>query len=202
MGCHFLPQEIFSTQGLNPRLLLHLLHCRQSLYRWATREALYYDLNVVLPFTFRLLIHLEFIIEQAFLPSLSCHVPLSDIKCPCICIFFSCSLYAASLVCLSISMLISHCFYYCCSVAKPCPILWDPMDNSTLGFPFLHNLLEFAQTHVHWISDTIQPSHLRDPLLLPSIFPSIRVFSNELALHIKCLKYWGFSFSISPSKEY
>ena len=67
----------------------------------------------------------------------------------------------------------------------------------------LHYLLEFAQTHVHWVSDAIQTSH---PLLpsspLPSIFPSIRVFSNESALHIRWPKYWSFSLSPSTSKEY
>ena len=64
--------------------------------------------------------------------------------------------------------------------------------------------LEFTQTHVHWVSDAIQPSHplLLPLLLLPSIFPSIRVFSNELALRIRWPKYWSFSFSIIPSKEH
>ena len=52
----------------------------------------------------------------------------------------------------------------CCLVAKSCPMLCDPMDCSTLGFPVLYSLPEFAQTHVHWVDDTIQPSH---PLLLP-----------------------------------
>ena len=57
--------------------------------------------------------------------------------------------------------------------------------------------------HVHRISDAIQPSHLRRPLLFPSsIFPSIRVFSNESVLQIRRPKYWSFSFSISPSDEY
>ena len=79
--------------------------------------------------------------------------------------------------------------------------LCDPMDCSTPGFPFLHHLLEVAQTHVHRVGDVIQPSHpLSSPSPLPSIFPSIRVFSNELFLHISWPKY--FSFSISPSKEY
>ena len=60
---------------------------------------------------------------------------------------------------------------------------------------------EFAQTHVHWVDDVIQPSHPLLPLLLlPSIFPSIRVFSNESALCSRWPKYW--SFSISPSNEY
>ena len=71
------------------------------------------------------------------------------------------------------------------------------------GFPVLHHLLELAQTHVHQVSDTIQPSHpLSFPLLLPLIFPSIRVFSSELALCIRWPKYWNFSYSISPSNEY
>ena len=69
---------------------------------------------------------------------------------------------------------------------------------STPVFSVLHCLLELAQTHVHQVSDTIQPSH---PLLfLPSIFPSIRVFSNESALHIRQPKYQ--KFNISPSNEY
>ena len=73
------------------------------------------------------------------------------------------------------------------------------MDCSTPGFH--HQLLEPAQTHVR-IGDAIQPSHPLCPLLLPSIFPSIRVFSNESVLCIRWPKYWSFSFSISPSKEY
>ena len=56
---------------------------------------------------------------------------------------------------------------------------------------------ESTQTHVHWVGDAIQPSHLLLPLLpLPSIFPSIRVFSNESALRIRWPKYWSFSFPI------
>ena len=81
--------------------------------------------------------------------------------------------------------------------------LCDPMDCSTPGFPVLHYLPEFAQTHVHWVGDAIQPSHPLSPLLLlPSVFPILRVFSNELALCIRWPKYWSFSFSISPSSEY
>ena len=77
------------------------------------------------------------------------------------------------------------------------------MDHSTPGFPVHHQLLEFTQTHVHCISNVIQPSRpLSSPLLLPSIFPRIRVFSNESVLHIRWPKYWSFSFSISPSNEY
>ena len=89
------------------------------------------------------------------------------------------------------------------SVTQSCPTLCDPMDCSTPGFPVHYQLLEFTQTHVHWVSDAIQPSHPLSSLLLPpSIFPSIRVFSNELLLRIRWPKYWSFSFSISPSNEY
>ena len=76
------------------------------------------------------------------------------------------------------------------------------MDCSTPGFPVLHYVLEFAQTHVRWVSDAIQPFHPLSPLLLLSIFPSIRVFSSKSALPIRWPKYWCFSFSISPSNEY
>ena len=76
----------------------------------------------------------------------------------------------------------------------------QPMDRSTPGFPVLQYFLGFAKTHVHWVSDAIKPSHPLSPILMPSIFPSIRVFSNELALCIRWPKYW--SFSISPSNEY
>ena len=70
-----------------------------------------------------------------------------------------------------------HC---CCSAAKPCLTLCNPMDSRTSGFPVFHYLPELAQTHVHWVGDAIQPSHpLSSLYLLPSIFPSIRVFSNE-----------------------
>ena len=90
-----------------------------------------------------------------------------------------------------------------CSTAKLCLVLSDPMDCSMPGFPVLHYLLEFAQTSVFWVDDAIQPSHPLSPLLLlPSIFPSIRVFSSELALCIRWLMYWSFSFSVSPSNEY
>ena len=80
---------------------------------------------------------------------------------------------------------------------------WKPMDRSMPGLPVHHQLLEFTQTHVHWVSDAIQPSHpLLPPSLLLAIFPHIRVFSSKSALHIRWPKYWSFSFSISPSNEY
>ena len=70
-------------------------------------------------------------------------------------------------------------------------------------FPVLHHLLEFAQTHVCWVGDAIQPSHpLLSSSLPPSIIPSIRVFSNESVLHIRWPKFWSFIFSISPSNKH
>ena len=75
------------------------------------------------------------------------------------------------------------------------------MNCSTQGSSVLHFPLEFAQIHVHWVGDAILI--LCHPLLLlPSIFPSISIFSNESALHIRWPMYWSFSFSISPSNQY
>ena len=92
--------------------------------------------------------------------------------------------------------------YSVSSVAQSCPTLCDPMDCSTPGFLVHHQLLEATQTHVHHVSDTIQPSYPLSSLLLPpSILPSIRVFFNELVLCIRWPKYWSFSFTISPSNE-
>ena len=140
-------------------------------------------------------------------------------------------------------------------VAQSCLTLCDPMDCTTPGFPVHHQLLEPAQTHVHWVGDAIQPSHplssqwvqllscvwcfvtpwtavhqaslsitnswslpkfmsiesvmpsnylilCRPLLLLSSILPIIRVFSNESVFHIRWPSYWSFSFSISPSNEH
>jgi len=89
----------------------------------------------------------------------------------------------------------------CCSVTQSCLTLCNPMDCSTPGFPVHHQLPEPAQTHVHLVSYATNHLILCCPfLLLPSIFPSIRVFFSELALHIWWPKYW--SFSISPSNKY
>ena len=89
------------------------------------------------------------------------------------------------------------------SVAQSCLTLWDPMDCSTPGLPVHRQLPEFTQAHVHRVRDAIQPSHpLSSPSPLPSIFPSIRGFSNESVLHIRWPQYWSFSFSISPSNDY
>ena len=90
----------------------------------------------------------------------------------------------------------------CCSVTQSCLTLCDPMDCSTPSFPVLHHLPEFAQTHIHWVGDAIQPSHsLLSSSLAFSLSQHQGLF-NESALCIKGAKYWSFSFSIGPSNEY
>ena len=87
----------------------------------------------------------------------------------------------------------------CRSVVSLC----DPVDCSTPGFSVHHQLSEPTQTHVHRVSDAIQPSHPLVPFSSRvQFFPSIRVFSKESALGIRWPKYWSFSFNISPSNEY
>ena len=89
------------------------------------------------------------------------------------------------------------------SVAQLCLTLCDPMDCSTPGLPVYHQLLEFTQTHVHWVSDAIQPSH---PLLSPSP-PALNLSQHQglfqwvSSLH-KVAKVLSFSFNISPSSEH
>ena len=87
----------------------------------------------------------------------------------------------------------------CFSVTKSCPVFCDPMDYSmqaSLSFTLSQSLLRFMSI------ESVMPSNHLSSFVLPSIFPSIRVFSNELALHIRWPKYWSFSFNISPSNEY
>ena len=89
------------------------------------------------------------------------------------------------------------------SAAHSCPTLCDPMDHSTPGHLAHQQLPEFTQTHLLWVRHAIQSFHLCHLLLLPpSVFPSIRVFSNESDLWIRWSKYWSFTFSISPSNEH
>ena len=89
------------------------------------------------------------------------------------------------------------------SVALSCLTLCNPMGCSMPGFPIHHQPPELTQTRVHWVGDASNHLILCHPLLLPpSVFPSIRVFSNELVLHIRWPQYWSFSCSISPSNEY
>ena len=91
----------------------------------------------------------------------------------------------------------------CCSVAQSCLTLCHLMDCSTPGLPVHHQLPELAQDMS--IKSVMPSDHLVlccPLLLLPSIFSSIRVFSNESALRVRWPKYWSFSYSISPSNEY
>ena len=84
-----------------------------------------------------------------------------------------------------------------------CQTLCDPMDSSMSGFPVHHQLPEIPQTHS---TESVVPSNHHiiccPLLLLPSVFPSIGIFSNELVLYLRRPKYWSFSFSISLSNEY
>ena len=93
--------------------------------------------------------------------------------------------------------------FCCCSVTQLCPTLCDLIDSSMLGFPVLHYLPEFAQI---MSIELMMPSNHHILcyllLLLPSILPSIRVFSNDLVHCIRWSKYWSFGFIISPSNEY
>ena len=92
----------------------------------------------------------------------------------------------------------------CCLVTQQCPTLCDPMDCSKPGFPVL--TISWSLLKLTFIELVMPPNHLIlcCPLLLvPSTSPRVRVFSKELALHIRWPKYWSFfSFSISPSNEY
>ena len=98
----------------------------------------------------------------------------------------------------------SHFIFQFSPVTQSCLTLCKPMDCNTPGFPVHHQLPELAQTHVHWIGDAIQASHLLSSPFPPAfkIFPSIKVFSNESVLCISWPKYWSFSFNRSPSNEY
>ena len=86
-------------------------------------------------------------------------------------------------------------------VAQSCLTLCNPMSCSTLGFPVLHYLQEFAQTHVHWLGDAIQLSHPPSSSSAFSLFQHQGLFYKP-ALCLRQPKYWSFSFSISPSNEY
>ena len=96
----------------------------------------------------------------------------------------------------------SHTLHQFSSVTQSCPILCNPTNCSMHGLPTITN----SRSLLRLMSiESVMPSDhliLRCPLLLPSIFSSIRVFSNESALHIRWPKYWSFRFSISPSSEY
>ena len=98
----------------------------------------------------------------------------------------------------------SHSWAYTChSFAQSCPTLCDPKGCSMPGFPVHHQLPELLRL---MSMESVMPSNhliLCHPLLLlPSVFPSIRVFSSEWALRIRWSKCWSFSFSITTSNEY
>ena len=89
------------------------------------------------------------------------------------------------------------------SVTQSCPTLCIPINFSTPGLPVYHQLPEFTQTHVHWVGDAVQPSHL---LLSPSP-PTFDLSQHQglfqwVSSSHQVAKYWSFSFSISPSNEY
>ena len=87
-------------------------------------------------------------------------------------------------------------------VIQSCQTHCNPMDCSMPGFPVHHQLPDLSLALVHWVSDAVQPSHpLSSPLLLPSVFPSIIVCSNESVLCIRWPKYWSFNLNISPSND-
>ena len=89
------------------------------------------------------------------------------------------------------------------SVTQSCPTLCDSMDCSTPGLPVHHQLPEFTQTHVHWVSHAIQPSHpLSSPFLPTFNLSQHQGLFKESVLCIRWPKYWSFSFNISPSKEH
>ena len=89
------------------------------------------------------------------------------------------------------------------SAFQLCPTLCDPMNRSTPGLPVHHQLPEFTQTHVHRVSEAIQPSHPLSSPSPPAPNPSQhQSFPNESILCMRWPKYWSFSFSISPSSEH
>ena len=101
------------------------------------------------------------------------------------------------------SLLSFYCHFHCCSVAQPVQLFKTPWTAASQASQSITNsqiLLKLMSTM------SVMPFNhfiLCCPLLcLPSIFPSIRVFSSESVLHIRWPKYWSFSFSISPSNEY
>ena len=92
----------------------------------------------------------------------------------------------------------SHTYFS--SVTQLCPTLCDPMDCSTPGFPVHHRLLDLLKLNsIKSVMPTYHFILCHPLLLLPSVLPSIRVFSNESVLHIRWPKYWSFSFNISLS---
>ena len=93
-------------------------------------------------------------------------------------------------------------FHSVSSVVQLCPTRYNPMNCSTPGLHVHHQLPEFTQTHIHWVSDAIQPSHPLSSPSYPAPNPSQhQSLFHESTLHMRWPKYWSFSFSIIPSKE-
>jgi len=94
--------------------------------------------------------------------------------------------------------------FCCCSVPRSCLTLYDPRNCSTSSFPVLHYLPECAQTHVHWVTDAIQPSYPLSPSspLALNLSHHQDFFLWVSSSHQVARKYWNFSFSISLSNEY
>ena len=104
--------------------------------------------------------------------------------------------------CMTLTFSVEVCHHQFSSVAQSCPTLCDPVDCSTPGLPVHNQLLELPK--LMSIKSVMPSNHLilcRPLLLPPSIFPSIRVFSDESVLCIRWQKYWSFSFNISPSNN-
>ena len=99
---------------------------------------------------------------------------------------------------LTVTRILLKDLYQFSSDSQSCPTLRDPMDWSTPSFTNSRSLLKLMS-----IESVMPSNHLIfcRPLLLPSILPSIRVFSNEPVFHIRWPKYWSFNFSISPCNE-
>ena len=112
------------------------------------------------------------------------------------------SCFLVYLCCICVCVRERYTFCSCCSVAKSRPTVtpWTTAHQASLSFTIPQSLLKLMSI------ETVMPSNqlilCHPPLLLPSIFPSIRVFSSESALPIRWPKYWSFSFSISLSNEY
>ena len=101
----------------------------------------------------------------------------------------------------SVSLVVKYRNFVCCSVSRSCHATsWTAAHQASLSFTISQSVLKFMPV------ESVMPSNhliLCHPLLLlPSIFPSIMVFSNELTLHVRWPRYWSFSLSISPSNEY
>ena len=98
-------------------------------------------------------------------------------------------------------LIITH--YQFSSVAQSCPTLYDPVNNSMPGLCVHHHLKDFTQTHVHWVSDAIQPSHSLSspspPVPNPSKYQSFSQWVNPSHEVAKALE---FQFSIIPSKKH